>query len=115
MIPAPLDWTVEMRSPSKSYQYCLPQIINYLSSVADTETELMDLFRNNSRPRTGEQWETVHIHSSTGEWDWGKEVIKNGGFNSVILAEQMAELNGGAAYPSTFGYFDDGPFVLSKG
>jgi hypothetical protein len=108
IIPAPLDWTVELVAPSAPYQHCLPQVFRYLSSVTNTEEELMDIFRNNSRPRTTDQWETVHIHSSTGEWDLGRDVIKSMGFNSVILAEQLAELNGRKQFPSTFGYFDDG-------
>jgi hypothetical protein len=108
MIPAPLDWTVELEWPSKPYQYCLPQILRYLNSVTDTSDEIMDIFRNHSRPRTTDEWEAVHIHSSTGEWDYGRDVIKSTGFNAVILAEQLAELNGWKEFPSTFGYFDDG-------
>jgi len=108
IIPAPLDWTRELEPPSEPYQHCLPQVFRYLASVTNTEEELMALFRNDSRPRTTDQWETVHIHSSTGEWDLGRDVIKSMGFNSVILAEQLAELNGYKEFPSTFGYFDDG-------
>ena len=68
----------------------------------------MSVYRNKSR-RTTDKWETVHVHSSTGKWDYGREVIKDSGFDAVILAEDIWALNGGHEYPSTFGYFDDGP------
>ena len=67
----------------------------------------MNVFRNITTTTT-DQWETVHIHSSTGQWDWARDIIKGTGFNSVILAEDMAELNGWKEFPNTFGYFDDG-------
>ena len=75
----------------------------------------MSVYRNQSR-RTTDKWETVHVHSSTGKWDYGREVIKDSGFDAVILAEDIWQLNGGQKYPSTFGYFDDGsrssPYTL---
>jgi hypothetical protein len=107
MLPVPLDWAVEANPPAKFYQHCLPQVFRYMNSVTDREAELMDVFRNITT-RTTDQWETVHIHSSTGEWDWARDIIKGSGFNTVILAEDLAKLNGGQEFPNTFGYFDDG-------
>ena len=112
MIPVPMDWAVESEPPAKWYQHCLPQILRYMGSATDTESELMAVFMNDSRPRTTDQWETVHIQSSTGDWDNGKKIIKGTGFNSVILAEHLMELNGGIEFPSTFGYFDEGIYFL---
>ena len=62
----------------------------------------------NMSPRTTDQWETVHVSSNTGDWDKGKNVIKDSGFNTAILAEHIAKFNGGKEFPNTFGYFDDG-------
>ncbi len=107
-IPLPLDWTEELSPPASGYQYCFPQVLRYLNSISNTEDEIMDLYRNKSR-RTTNKWETVHVHSSTGAWDLGREIIKDSGFDAVILAEEIAEFNGGKEFPSTFGYFDDGP------
>jgi hypothetical protein len=113
MIPVPMDWAVEMTPPAKFYQYCLPQVLRYMTSVTDTTDEIDAIF-NNSRPVTTDQWETVHIQSSTGQWDYGKEIIKATGFNSVITAEHLAELNGYKQFPSTFGYFDEGASNYQK-
>ena len=103
-----MDWAVETTPPAKWYQHCLPQVLRYMSSVTDTESELMAVFTNDSRPPVTDQWETVHIQSSTGEWDYGKEIIKATGFHSAILGEQLKKLNGGVPFPSTFGYYDEG-------
>jgi hypothetical protein len=107
-IPAPVDWTQEFTPPASGYQHCFPQVLRYLNSLSSTENEIMDSYKNKSRPTT-DKWETVHVHSSTGTWDWGREVIKESGFDAIILAEEIYQLNGGKEYPSTFGYFDDGP------
>lgn len=112
-IPVPLDWTQEFSPPASGYQHCFPQVLRYLNSFSDTKDEIMDLYRNKIR-RTTDKWETVHVHSSTGTWDWGREVIKDSGFDAVILAEEIAELNGGKEFPSTFGYFDDGSAPNSR-
>lgn len=108
MIPVPMDWAVESEPPAKWYQHCLPQVLRYMSSVTDRETEVMAFFKNATTPRTTDQWETVHVQSSTGEWDRGKEIIKGTGMNIAILGEQLAELNGDVPFPSTFGYYDEG-------
>ena len=103
----PMDWSVEAMPPAKFYQHCFPQVIRYMNSVTDTKSEAMGIF-NDTPPRTVDHWETVHIHSSTGEWDYAKKIIKAAGFNTVILAEELGEMNGYKTFPNTFGYFDDG-------
>ena len=107
MLPVPMDWSVEGTPPAKFYQHCLPQVLRYMSSVTDRDSELVAGFRNESLWTT-DQWETTHIASSTGEWDHGKEIIKGTGMNSAVFAEQIAEMNGNQSFPSTFGYFDEG-------
>jgi hypothetical protein len=105
-IAAPVDWTQEKASGTP-YNHCFPQVLRYLNTATNTESEIMNVYRNQSR-RTTDKWETVHVHSSTGKWDYGRAVIKDSGFDAVILAEDIWQLNGGHEYPSTFGYFDDG-------
>lgn len=107
MVPVPMDWAVEATPPAKFYQYCFPQVLRYMNSVTNTEDEIFDLW-NSTRPRTTDQWETVHIAASTGEWDYGKEIIRGAGFNAVMTAEHLAKLNGDKVFDHTFGYFDEG-------
>jgi hypothetical protein len=107
MVPVPMDWAVEAMPPAKFYQYCFPQVLRYMNSVTNLEKEIFDLF-NSTRPRTTDQWETVHIGSSTGEWDYGKEIIKNTGIQAVMTAEHLAEMNGDKTFDHSFGYFDEG-------
>ena len=111
MVPVPMDWAVEFMEPAKYYQHCLPQIFRYMNSVTDTHSEIMALF-NGSRPRTTDQWETVHIQSMTGEWENEAGLLRATGFNTVITAEDIAQFNGDAPHPSTFGYFDEGIVLL---
>ena len=103
-----MDWAVEITPPAEFYQYCLPQVFRHMSAVTDTESEIMAVFMNDSRPRTTDQWETVHIQSSTGDWDYGKEIIKAAGFHTLIRAEHLAQMNGDKEFPNTFGYYDEG-------
>ena len=107
MVPVPMDWAVEAIPPAEFYQYCFPQVLRYMNSVTNTENEVFEIF-NGTRPNTTDQWETVHIGASTGGWDYGREIIKQAGFNAVITAEQLAELNGHKPFEHTFGYFDEG-------
>jgi hypothetical protein len=102
----PVDWTLE-KSTGTPYQHCFPEVLRYLNTVSNTEDEVMTVYENKS-VRTTDKWENVHVHSSTGKWDFGRPVIKDSGFDAVILAEDIWQLNGGMDYPSTFGYFDDG-------
>jgi Sulfatase len=112
MVPVPMDWAIEIHPPAKFYQQCLPQVLRYMNTVTNTESELMAVF-NGSVPTTTDHWDAVHIQSMTGEWDYGKEIIKATGFDSVIVAEHLAKFNGGKEFPSTFGYFDTGSFFQS--
>jgi len=117
MVPVPMDWAVEATPPAKFYQYCFPQVLRYMNSVTNTENEIFDIW-NATRPRTTDQWETVHIAASTGEWDCGKEIIKAAGFNAVMTAEHLGQLNGNKPFEHTFGYFDEGrlfPSDISDG
>jgi hypothetical protein len=107
MLPLPVDWAQEVVAPAKRYQTCFPQVLKQMNLVTDKESELMAHFRNNSQTTT-EYWETVHVHSSTGIWDKGKDIIKDSGFDAVITAEHLSKLNGGQPFPGTFGYYDDG-------
>jgi hypothetical protein len=107
MVPVPMDWGVEAMPPAKFYQDCFPQVLRYMNSVTTTEQEIFGVF-NGTRSRTTDQWETVHIGASTGEWDNGKELIRRAGFNAVMTAEHLAELNGHKGFVHSFGYFDEG-------
>lgn len=82
-----------------------------MNSVTNTDDELMATFWNATR-RTRDKWETVHIQSSTGEWDYGKGIIKATGMDATIFAENLAQMNGLKDFPSTFGYFDEGSLSL---
>jgi hypothetical protein len=111
MLPLPQDWSFEFPAPAKFYQNCFPQVLRYMNSVTNTDDELMATFWNATR-RTRDKWETVHIQSSTGEWDYGKGIIKATGMDATIFAENLAQMNGRKDFPSTFGYFDEGSLSL---
>ena len=113
MLPVPIDWAVEFQPPAKYYQHCFPQVLRYMNSVTNTEAEMMAFF-NGSRPNTTDQWETAHFQSMTGEWEDERGIIKACGFNSVFVAEDIAEFNGGQEFPTTFGYFDEGNSIYNK-
>src|ERR1700730_3210911 len=104
MLGVPKDWGAELRPPTKFYQRCLPEVFRYMNLVADTESEVNDFFRNNSRPTT-DQWETTHSQAMTGNWDYGHVLFTDAGFINLIRAEIMKEINGGREFDSAFGYY----------
>jgi hypothetical protein len=108
MLPVPSDFFVENHEGAQLYQHCLPQVFRYISSVTNTDAAIIALF-NGSRPRTTDQWETIHIQSMTAEFGDERKFLKEAGFGSVISAEEIAAFNGDKEYPSTFGYWDEGP------
>jgi hypothetical protein len=112
MLPVPRDWSVEAVPPTNWYQHCLPETFRYLNLVTDTDSEINALF-NNSRPATTDHWETTHLQSMTGEWDHNSDLFKSAGFNTVIDAETISDLNGNKPFDHTFGYFDEGKFLMS--
>ena len=111
MLPVPVDWSVEIEPPAKFYQHCLPQVFRHINSVTDISNET-SRFLHGERLETTDQWETAHFQSMTGEWESELELLKAVGFSSVFDAEQISQFNGGKAYPSVFGYFDEGRLFL---
>jgi phosphoglycerol transferase MdoB-like AlkP superfamily enzyme len=77
-----------------------------MNSVTDTQSEILAL-TNHSRPRTTDQWETVHIETATGEYDHEKAILKAAGFNTVITAEDLGSAKNLGEWPSAMGYYDE--------
>lgn len=100
-----MDWTVELDSPAKFYQHCLPEVFRHINSVTDTVSNPLP----GKRPKTIDQWDVVHFQSMTGEWDAELDLYKSAGFSSVFDAERMFEFGGyPEEYPGVLGYFDEG-------
>jgi hypothetical protein len=104
----PIDFSVEMEEPAKMYQHCLPQVFRYMNSVTDTQSEILALVNGSeSRPRTTDMWETVHIETATGQYDHEKEILQSAGFNTVITAEELGSAKNLGEWPSAMGYYDE--------
>lgn len=102
----PIDFSVEFEDPARMYQHCLPQVFRYMNSVTDTESEILAL-HNDSRPRTTDMWETVHIESATGAYDHEKDILQRVGFNTVITAEELGEVGKLGDFDTPLGYYDE--------
>lgn len=111
MLPIPRDWSVEAAPPSTWYQRCLPDAFRHLNLVTDTKPEIIALF-NDSEPSTTDHWETIHLMSTTGDWDSDRQLLKSAGFDTVITAEDLGLFNGEKPFESAFGYFDEGRYLL---
>jgi phosphoglycerol transferase MdoB-like AlkP superfamily enzyme len=77
-----------------------------MNSVTNTENEILAV-HNYTRPRTTDQWETVHIESATGVYDHEKDILQKAGFNTVVTAEELGEIKKLGEFDSALGYYDE--------
>lgn len=77
-----------------------------MNSVTNTESEILAL-HNDTRPRTTDMWETVHIETATGVYDHEKDILQRVGFNTVITAEEIGEVANLGEFDTPLGYFDE--------
>jgi hypothetical protein len=108
MLPVPRDWSVEAKPHASWYQPCLPEVLRRINLVTNRDGEIVDIF-NDSAKSTSDIWETLHIQSMSGEWDYDRELYKRMGFDAIVTAEEIGMFNGHKEWESDFGYFDEGP------
>jgi phosphoglycerol transferase MdoB-like AlkP superfamily enzyme len=77
-----------------------------MNSVTSTEEELLAIV-NGIRPNTTDQWETVHVQSAIGSYEYEKKILQTAGFNTVVTADELDMLWNIGEFNHPFGYFDD--------
>lgn len=103
----PIDWTVEMESPGKLYQHCLPQVFRDINAITNIRQETVDIM-NSTPPALTDMWESTFISTALGAYDHNRELYEAFGFNSVISSEDIQKLlpdHRELDFP--LGYYDD--------
>lgn len=103
----PVHGTYEMVPPAKVYQHCLPNVLQYLSSVTNTQHENANGL-NFTPPGVADLWETIHIETADAEWEAERELFQSFGLTTFVGAQDVRELlPSHPEYDYYHGYYDD--------
>lgn len=110
MIGLPMDFGAEIRGNAKYYQTCLAQVLREINSVTDLDDEILASFNGTKGNTTSDQWKTSHITASSCVWDNHKEMLRRIGYDTLIDAEFMKQVNSSMEFGHFQGFWDEGTF-----